>query len=155
MDKNGNSLEDSSSIGFFIKAPLLKKIITFSLFSAIMVLSGCGGSESDHHPVVAPPPPKRPVIVSPAYHGTPKLKGMTARNLFDLLGRPDQDMDEAWARRLQFLAPSCVLDVYLYPPRQGEEMVVRHVDARDLHGNDFNQDTCIAALMQQPHTVHH
>ncbi|MFT8736398.1 MAG: hypothetical protein ABF760_02940 [Zymomonas mobilis] len=126
----------------------LKKLLLGSFFPAIMFLSGCGGEKA--HPVVTPSPVKRPVAPIPSPARLPKLQGMTAANLIDLFGLPDQDIDEPWVRRLQFQSSICVLDAYLYPPHKNEEMTVRHIDVRDLQGNDFNQDSCLKRLLLKP-----
>ena len=72
--------------------------------------------------------------------------GSTAGALAGQLGRPDLDLREGPARKLQFLGPACVLDAYLYPPRTGAEPVVTHVDARMPDGREMDRASCVAAL---------
>lgn len=146
MDQTGNRHCVST---IFPDKSLLKKGLLGSIFPLLIFLSGCGGEEK--HPTVTPPPVKRPAAPIPSPDRLPKLQGMTARNLVILFGPADQDIDEPWVRRLQFQSSICVLDAYLYPPRKNEEMVVRHVDVRDLQGNDFNQENCLKTLIQKPH----
>ncbi len=66
-----------------------------------------------------------------------------------MFGPPDLDVREGAARKLQFLGPACVLDVYLYPPRAGAEPVVTHVDARLPDGRDMDRSSCVAALSRR------
>jgi hypothetical protein len=72
--------------------------------------------------------------------------GSTTRALTAQFGRPDLESREGNARRLQFMAPACVLDAYLYPPRGGGEPVVTHVDARLPDGREMDRSSCVAAL---------
>ncbi|ACV75793.1 MAG: hypothetical protein ABF429_05925 [Zymomonas mobilis] len=146
MDQIGNR---QWTPAILLDKSFLKRTLFGSFVPILMFLSGCGGEEK--HPVVTPPPVKRPVAPVASPDRLPKLQGMTARNLIGLFGSPDQDIDEPWARRLQFQSSVCVLDAYLYPPHKNEEMVVRHVDVRDLQGNDFNQENCLRMLVQKPH----
>jgi hypothetical protein len=68
------------------------------------------------------------------------------------LGQPGLDIHEGRARKLQFLGPICVLDAYLYPPPNGAEPVVTHVDARLPDGRDMDRASCVAALTAQHQT---
>jgi hypothetical protein len=100
-------------------------------------------------PPPAPPPPPPP---APTYSilGLESVIGQNARALVALFGNPDLDVREGGARKLQFLGPACVLDAYLYPPRQGAEPIVSHVDARLPDGRDFDRSSCVAALSRRP-----
>ncbi|MGQ0661973.1 hypothetical protein [Sphingosinicella sp.] len=98
-------------------------------------------------PQAAPPPPSiaAPPPISPG--GLEAVMGATAQRLIAQFGNPDLDLREGPARKLQFLAPACVLDAYLYPPRGGRgEPVVTHVDARQPDGRDMDRASCVAAL---------
>ena len=66
-----------------------------------------------------------------------------------LFGNPGLDIREGDARKLQFLGPACVLDLYLYPSRRGAEPVVTHVDARLPDGRDMDRASCVAALSRR------
>ena len=66
--------------------------------------------------------------------------------LVSLFGEPALDVREGSARKLQFLNSNCVLDAYLYPPREQPEAVVTHVDARLADGRDADSAACIASL---------
>lgn len=112
------------------------------------LLAGCVTAP----PVVAPPP--RPVVQPPpaptySVAGLEAVMGQSARALVALFGNPELDVREGGARKLQFLGPACVLDAYLYAPRQGAEPVVTHVDARQGDGRDFDRASCIAALSRR------
>ena len=61
-------------------------------------------------------------------------------------GRPELDVREGSARKLQFANPNCVLDAYLYPPSQGAEAVVTHIDTRLPDGRDTDRAACIASF---------
>ena len=99
----------------------------------------------------AAPPVRPPVAALPAYstNGLEGVIGQSARALIGLFGNPDLDVREGPARKLQFLGPACVLDAYLYPPRQGAEPVVTHVDARQPDGRDIDRASCVAALSRR------
>lgn len=74
------------------------------------------------------------------------LTGLTASAITARFGRPDFEIREGRARKLQFANPVCVLDVYLYPPESGREPTVTHVDARRPDGRDMDVPDCVAAL---------
>jgi hypothetical protein len=112
------------------------------LLLALAPLAGCvAPSREAPAPVVQAPPP-RPLPVA----GLEGVIGSTARTLVAQLGRPDLELREGRARKLQFLGPACVLDAYLYPPRSGAEPVVTHVDARLPDGREMDRASCVAAL---------
>jgi hypothetical protein len=102
----------------------------------------------------APAPP--PVIAAPqpiAPGGLEAVMGATAQRLIAQFGAPDLDLREGPARKLQFLAPACVLDAYLYPPRSGRgEPVVTYIDARQPDGRDMDRASCVAALTAERQT---
>jgi hypothetical protein len=87
-------------------------------------------------------PPPRPYSTL----GLESVIGSTASGLGAQFGRPDLDLREGSARKLQFLGPACVLDAYLYPPRGGGEPIVTHVDARLPDGREMDRSSCVAAL---------
>jgi hypothetical protein len=81
--------------------------------------------------------------------GLESVIGRTARFIEAELGRPSLDIREGPARKLQYAAPACVLDLYLYPPKGGGEAIVTWVDARRLDGADFDRASCVAALQKK------
>ena len=118
-----------------------------SLASAVLV-AGCVSPQRDS--------PQGPANVQPAVQtysstGLESVLGRNARALTALLGTPGLDIREGPARKLQFLGPACVLDLYLYP-RGGAEAVVTHVDARLPDGRDMDRASCVAALTAQRQT---
>jgi hypothetical protein len=59
------------------------------------------------------------------------------------------DVLEGDARKLQFSAAACVLDVYLYP-RPGREAQATYVEARRASdGQEVDRAACIAALRKR------
>ena len=113
--------------------------------AAALALGACVPKEA-----VKPPPaaqPARPTTYSVV--GLESVIGRTARLVETQFGRPDLDVREGNARKLQFSGPACVLDAYLYPPRGGGEPIVTHVDARLPDGRDFDRASCVAALSKQ------
>ena len=118
------------------------------LIVAAGLLPGCVPRTAEApRPAEQVPPPR-------AYSttGLGTVIGNTARALIAQFGRPDLDLREGNARKLQFLGPACVLDAYLYPPRGGGEPVVTHIDARLPDGRDMDRASCIAALAARQQT---
>ena len=94
----------------------------------------------------APPPAQVPPPRPYSTTGLETVIGSTAAALVAQFGRPDLDLREGSARKLQFLGPACVLDAYLYPPRGGGEPVVTHIDARLPDGREMDRSSCVAAI---------
>lgn len=114
--------------------------------AAALLLGGCATTK------VEPPPPAarpaaQPIIVNTS--GLAAVMGRNARALESLFGKPDLDVREGTARKLQFIGPACVLDTYLYPPRAGGDPIVTHMDARLPDGRDMDRSSCIAALSRR------
>lgn len=102
-------------------------------------------------PSVAQQPSTSTVTANPIpanYAGLEAVMGRDAQALLRTLGRPELDVREGSARKLQFATGICVLDTYLYPPGGRGEPVVTHVDARRPDGSDFDRASCVAALLQ-------
>lgn len=108
-------------------------------------------------PRPAAPPPTRPAPViasggfkAPRVMNLPGVSGVIGANAADLqrlFGPARLDVFEGDARKLQFSGEPCVLDVYLYPMRQGAEPAATYVDARRASdGLDVDRASCIAAL---------
>ena len=115
------------------------RLQTGALLLAVL-LAGCVSPAAEAPPPAAPPPPTYSNV------GLESVIGSTARALVAQFGRPDLELIEGNARKLQFLGPACVLDAYLYPPRGGGEPVVTHIDARLPDGRDMDRSSCVAAL---------
>lgn len=112
----------------------------------ILLLAGCVSSTTDRTDPVATRPAPKPVISSA---GTESVMGRSARVLEAQFGKPDLDVREGTARKLQFASPVCVLDAYLYPPRGGGDPIVTHIDARLPDGRDMDRASCVAALSRR------
>lgn len=93
----------------------------------------------------APPPPR--VQIAPGLEG---VIGANRDGLIRQFGSPRLDVWEGDARKLQFSASACVLDVYLYPPATGREPEATYVDARRASdGQDVDRASCVAALKKR------
>ena len=110
------------------------------LLLSALLLAGCATPRGEA--------PRVPEPATPSYSmaGLEAVMGRSAQALVAQFGRPDLELREGNARKLQFLGPACVLDAYLYPPRGGGEPVVTHVDARLPDGREMDRSSCVAAL---------
>jgi hypothetical protein len=101
-----------------------------------LALSGCASGPAK--PAVSAPAPVRssvvmlPDVMAPT--GLEGVIGSPAGALTQRFGTPRIDLAEGDARKLQFAGVSCVLDIFLYPPRPGAEPTAAHVDARLRQG---------------------
>jgi hypothetical protein len=127
----------------------------------VLLAAGCVAPPSSEPPPsrawppprTAPRPQARPTQPpAPAYTlaGLEGVIGRDARALEARFGKPDLDIKEGNARKLQFAGRACVLDFYLYPPRGGGEPIVTYVDARLPDGRDVDRASCVAALARRP-----
>lgn len=107
------------------------------------------------HPSVVVPPtvPARPPVTSfrtPQIQRSPGLEGVIEQNTAALtrqFGTPRLDVREGDARKLQFSGSACVLDVFLYPLRQGGEPVATYAEARRASdGQEVDRAACVQAL---------
>jgi len=123
----------------------------------VLALSACG---TEQGPVSAPthrPPPVRliPHATPPAPRilsapGLEGVIGMTQADLTHQFGAPRLDIAEGDARKLQFAGSACVLDVYLYPSRQGGEPRSTYVETRRAtDAQEVDRAACIAALRRR------
>ena len=112
---------------------------------AALLLGGCVSSRVE--PPAPAVQPARPATYSVV--GLETVMGRNARALEGLFGRPDLDVREGTARKLQFISQVCVLDTYLYPPRGGGDPIVTYVDARLPDGRDMDRASCVAALSRR------
>jgi hypothetical protein len=90
----------------------------------------------------------RPTPVTPQpVRQTGGLVGLTVDELGARFGQPSFQVREGTALKLQWAAPSCVLDAFLYPPASGSGALrVTYVEARRPTGDPTDQLGCIAAL---------
>lgn len=121
--------------------PLMRHLSTLAL---TLLLSACAGQQ----PVSPPPSAPLPVAVAPSspFAERGELIGRTSAELVGYFGSPALQIHEGVSVKLQFRAPACVLDAYLYPPATGGAVRVTHVDTRAPGGADVDQAACIAAL---------
>lgn len=142
----------------FAMPPKLALSLTLvPLLAACASTTGTTPPPQQHRPPSAstrvPPTAPRPPVQSwrPAKEMTaPGLEGVIgadARSLAQMFGKPRLDVIEGDAHKLQFSGRACVLDVYLYPPRQGADPRATYVDARrESDGQDVDRAACVAAL---------
>ncbi len=107
----------------------------------------------------AGPPPSNPAMPTGAAFRAPRvmnipgvegLIGSNADSLQRAFGTPRLDVVEGDTRKLQFSGEACVLDIYLYPLREGAEPTATYVDARrSSDGLDVDRAACVAALKRR------
>ncbi|RKF19006.1 hypothetical protein D6851_13355 [Altericroceibacterium spongiae] len=98
----------------------------------------------------APPPPAKRGFEAPQVLRMAGLEDVILKDskaLIRLFGPPRLDVHEGDMQKLQFAGSSCVLDIYLYPTREGAEPVATYVDARrQSDGLDVDRAACVKAL---------
>ena len=78
------------------------------------------------------------------------LIGRNGQALINQFGQPRLNRRDGGAQVLQFTSDRCVLDAYLYPPRDGAEAVVTHIDTRSPQdGSDVNQASCVSTFQRR------
>ena len=109
----------------------------------LLFAAACTAVPKAEPPVAQPQPP-------PSYsvEGLEDVMGANVRALERQFGRPQLDVSEGEARKLQFANDICVLDAYLYPPRPGAEAVVTHVDTRLPDGRSAERVSCARVLFE-------
>ena len=113
----------------------MRRILLF----ATLFVAGCA--------TTPPQPQPQPTPITPQPQVRGELMGLTASELVQRLGNPALQIREGQGLKLQFRGSSCIIDAYLYPPRDrsGPERVA-HVDARLRSGMDTDAGACVAAL---------
>ena len=100
-----------------------------------------------------PTAPRRQPVPAPVIHSAPGLEGVIGARtgeLTRLFGPPRLDVLEGDARKLQFVGPACVLDIYLYPSAPGAEPRATYADARrSTDARDVDRAACVAALRRK------
>lgn len=115
------------------------------IFVAALPLAACGPTGGPAPTLSERPAPPVPVpVIGPAVGGP--VVGATAPALVARFGQPQLDLTEGTGRKLQFSSGICVLDAYLYPPRERSEPVVTHVDTRQRDGGPIDPASCVATL---------
>ncbi|MGN6279574.1 MAG: hypothetical protein ACTHM8_12745 [Sphingomonas sp.] len=118
----------------------MKRLVPLILVT--LPLAGCVSTPAAHPTLV----PGRSASTFSTV-GLERVMGQTAPALISLFGKPDADVREGDARKLQFGGPICVLDTYLYP-KDGKQ-VVTYVDARQPTGATIDRASCVAALTRR------
>ena len=109
----------------------------------LLLLAGCGGGGKPPPVVRAAPIP----VPQPGMAALTTVMGASANALIGQFGRPQLDISEGSARKLQFGGPICVLDAYLYPPKSGRgDATVTFAEPRQRDGKPIDQSSCAAAL---------
>ncbi|MBA3666677.1 MAG: hypothetical protein H0W65_03005 [Sphingomonas sp.] len=107
--------------------------------ASALLLAGC--ATAPPVPVV----PAKPAVVETSEQGA--LIGLGANELVARLGTPRLQIREGDGTKLQFSAPACILDAYLYPPPAGQGIGrVTHVDTRTRDGRATDQLRCLTAI---------
>ena len=134
--------------------------------AALLLAQGCTttpvpaprpqGSPAPQPRVDIPVPPTRPVTTPVTHPRAPEIQRLPglgeviehdAASLARRFGEPRLDVREGDMRKLQFAGEPCVLDVFLYPLREGGEPVATYVEARRASdGQEVDRAACVAAL---------
>lgn len=116
------------------------------LTALALAIGGCSTTS------VAPPVTRAPVVPIPTAPlprvGLERVLGQDERALTNLFGKPDAEVTEGTARKLQFASGICVLDAYLYPKGSGAP-VVTYIDTRQPSGSPIDRASCVAALTRR------
>lgn len=101
-------------------------------------------------PPTLPSRPPNAAFRPPEVLRAPGLESVIRRDAPSLIrqfGEPRLDVHEGDARKLQFAGRACVLDVFLYPLREGGEPVATWVEARRASdGQEVDRASCAEAL---------
>ncbi len=117
---------------------MIRKFLILLAIPALAACASTGATTSSLPP--SPPSPLNNLA------GLDSVMGKTAGHLQRLFGKPQQDVSEPPARKLQFASGACILDAYLYPPQGGGEMRVTHIDTRRSDGAEVDRVSCVNAL---------
>lgn len=119
------------------------------VLAASLMLGACAGTVPAAKPTASrlPPLPKATTVVPRA--GLESVLGQPANAITALFGRPQLDIHEGAAHKMQFANATCVIDVYLYPPRDKAVAVATHIDARTPDGRDSDRARCVEALRRR------
>lgn len=116
----------------------------FLILLIVPTLAACASTGAST--VSLPPSPPSPLD---NVAGLDSVMGKTAGQLKRLFGNAQQDVSEPPARKLQFASGACILDAYLYPPKEGGELRVTHIDARRSDGAEVDRVSCVNALRRR------
>jgi hypothetical protein len=119
-----------------------KRAMRYLVPLAVLLVAGCAPT-----PAPQPAKPASPASTAPDQHEHRTVNGMTAGELIQHFGKPKLQIMEGQSTKLQFSGPSCVLDVYLYPPESGSGPArATFIEARNLQGTSISAQSCAAAI---------
>ena len=124
----------------------MRALTLFALLIAAMGGAQASAQSTGQRPATNP---HRGGALPSASEGAEPVLGRDARDLARLFGEPRLDIREGPAHKLQYAGERCILDAYLYPPRQGAEPVVTHIDTRAPDGAAVDRAECIRALRRR------
>lgn len=97
-------------------------------------------------------PPDSATPVSPPPVTVEMLMGADEAKLHGLLGLPQFRRNDPPARLLRYRAADCLLDLFLYPPKDGAKNGathrVTHILARDRDGMDRPAPACLDTIIE-------
>lgn len=114
----------------------------FLILLSLPALAACASTTATTGPSLpaAPASPLKSVV------GLDIVMGKTAGQLIRLFGKPQLDISEPPAQKLQFASGACILDAYLYPSKNDSTKRVTHIDARRSDGAAVDRVSCVNAL---------
>jgi hypothetical protein len=117
---------------------MTKPMTSLMLLALAVLLGACAGGAKPQRPAAASAPAVRGAgVAAPPVMAAAGLEGVIGSSANDLIrrfGPPRIDLAEGDVRKLQFAGPTCVLDIYLYPPAAGTEGTASYVAARQRQG---------------------
>ncbi|AOL25010.1 hypothetical protein Ga0102493_11883 [Erythrobacter litoralis] len=123
-----------------------------SACAALALVSACAGGAAVPLPSAGARPAPQPAEPFRTPRPQPGgdiagIMGADSRSLLARFGEPRIQAVEGDARKLQFASADCVLDIYLYPMREGGTPVATHVEARLRQGGvATSREDCIRAV---------
>jgi len=142
-------------------APRTKFALALALLPLLAACGGSGGGGKVATAATRPPPRATVPVRAPVRQPPPVARIQAAPGLEGVVGQRAEELErqfgparldvlEGDARKLQFGATACVLDVYLYPSAPGREVQATYVEARRASdGQEVDRAACIAALRKR------
>jgi len=114
----------------------------FLILLSLPTLAACASTTATTGPSL----PAAPASPLKSVAGLDIVMGKTAGQLIRLFGKPQLDISEPPAQKLQFASGACILDAYLYPSKNDSTNRVTHIDARRSDGAAVDRVSCVNAL---------
>jgi hypothetical protein len=129
-----------------VDLPRHKRRMRCLILAALLIVAACAP-----RPAATPTPePASTATPAPSQDGHRAINGMTAGEVMQLFGKPRLQVVEGNGTKLQFAGPSCVLDIYLYPPSSGPASPrVTHIEARNFQGGEVSAQSCAASVQDR------